>query len=74
MQMKGIIGEFGLVVISRSGHNAEKFVYESDKLFHLKVYETAYGRQYWFMMCASLLRATSTSAQNGFQMTSVPLK
>lgn len=36
-QMKGIIGEFGIVVISRAGHNAEKFVYESDKLFHLKV-------------------------------------
>lgn len=35
--MKGIIGEFGLVVVSRSGHNAEKFMYESDKLFHLKV-------------------------------------
>jgi hypothetical protein len=35
--MKGIIGEFGLVVISRSGYDAEKFVYESDKLFSLKV-------------------------------------
>lgn len=34
--MKGIIGEFGLVVVSRSGHNAEKFMYESDKLFPLK--------------------------------------
>lgn len=34
--IKGIIGEFGLVVSSRSGHNADKFVYESDKLFPLK--------------------------------------
>lgn len=37
LQIKGIIGEFGLVVVSRGGHNAEKFVYESDKLFPLKV-------------------------------------
>lgn len=37
VQMKSIIGEFGLVVVSRSGHSAEKFLYESDKLFDLKV-------------------------------------
>lgn len=36
-QLKGIIGEFGLVVISRNGYNADKFLYESDKLFPLKV-------------------------------------
>ena len=36
-QIKKIIGEFGLVVISRHGFDAEKFVYESDKLFSFKV-------------------------------------
>lgn len=56
LQIKGIIGEFGLVVISRSGHNAEKFVYESDKLFHLKVMDRlSYITMLGFSMQTSLL-------------------
>ncbi len=36
-QIQTIVGKFGVVVISRFGHNAEEFVYKSDDLFPLKV-------------------------------------
>ena len=36
-QIQDIVGKYGLVVISRYGHNPEKFIYESDNLTPLKV-------------------------------------
>ena len=36
-QIDTIVGEYGLVVISRSGSNPEKFIYESDQLSRLQV-------------------------------------
>ena len=38
VQIDAIVRDFGLVVISRSGSNPEKFIYESDQLSRLKVY------------------------------------
>lgn len=37
LQIQTIVGKYGIVVISRFGHNAEEFVYKSDELFPLKV-------------------------------------
>ena len=37
MQIKDILEQFGLVVISRFGSNPEQFIYQSDQLFPLKV-------------------------------------
>lgn len=37
LQILDIVGKYGLVVISRYGHNPEKFIYESDNLMSLKV-------------------------------------
>lgn len=36
-QIKDIVGKYGIVVISRAGSDPEKFIYESDKLFPLRV-------------------------------------
>ena len=37
LQIHDIVGKYGIVVISRFGHNPEKFIYESDNLTPLKV-------------------------------------
>lgn len=36
-QIDAVVGDYGLVVISRSGSNPEKFIYESDQLSKLQV-------------------------------------
>ena len=36
-QIDSIVKDYGLVVISRSGSNPEKFIYESDQLSQLQV-------------------------------------
>ncbi len=38
LQIRSIVEDFGLVVISRFGSNPEAFVYEDDTLSTLKVY------------------------------------
>ena len=37
MQIQDIVGKYGIVVISRFGHNPDQFIYESDNLTPLKV-------------------------------------
>ena len=46
-QIQDIVGKYGLVVISRYGHNPEKFIYESDNLTPLKVGSIVYVK----LMC-----------------------
>ena len=41
-QIDAIVRDYGLVVISRSGSNPEKFIYESDHLSRLQVLGTMY--------------------------------
>ena len=36
-QIRDIVEQFGLVVISRCGSNPEQFIYQSDQLYPLKV-------------------------------------
>ena len=49
-QIQDIVGKYGLVVISRYGHNPEKFIYESDNLTPLKVYSIV-----WLQTCIIIL-------------------
>ena len=55
-QIDAIVRDFGLVVISRSGSNPEKFIYESDQLSSLKVSTCVRCKQYdvGYIHCLSI--------------------